>query len=53
MIYDMPASHDPVDQGDSIDGCPVFRISQFSVDDHGLPASIVDLHPLRAFGSTC
>jgi hypothetical protein len=33
MIYDVPASHEPVDQGDIIDGCPVLRISQFSVGD--------------------
>jgi len=33
MIYDLPARDDPVDQGDIIDGCPVLRISQFSVRD--------------------
>ncbi|MCU0880321.1 MAG: hypothetical protein MUF06_21330 [Pirellulaceae bacterium] len=33
MIYDLPALHDPVDQGDIIDGCPVLRISQFSISD--------------------
>ena len=33
MIYDLPARHDPVDQGDIIDGCPVLWISQFSIAD--------------------
>ncbi len=33
MIYDLPACQNSVDQGDIIDGCPVLRISQFSVPD--------------------
>ena len=29
MIYQMPAIHDPLDQGDIIDGCPVLQIAGF------------------------
>jgi len=33
MIYDLPAPDDPVDQGDIIDGCPVFHVAGFQIDD--------------------
>ena len=39
MIYDAPAPEEPIDQGDIVDGCPIFGIAGFESDalDAGIP----------------
>jgi hypothetical protein len=33
MVYDTPATDEPIDQGDIVDGCPIFGIANFESDD--------------------
>lgn len=49
MIYDSPLPDDPIDQGDLIDGCPVFHVADFDVDEFGETA----LDALEIQGASC
>jgi hypothetical protein len=53
MIYHLPNADDPLDQGDLIDGCPVFRLTAFRADEPQAADVELDIHRVIVLTQTC
>ena len=53
MIYDVPATTLPVDQGDIIDGCPILQIAQFDQQNPDSPQVACSTHRVVVLTQTC
>src|SRR5437773_846667 len=53
MISHLPNADDPLDQGDLIDGCPVFRLTAFRADEPQAADVELDIHRVIVLTQTC
>jgi hypothetical protein len=53
VIYQMPAIHDPLDQGDIIDGCPVLQIARFDTANPNSPQVTCSTQRVVVLTQTC
>jgi hypothetical protein len=53
MIYHFPASEEPLDQGDIIDGCPVVAVTDFQADQLETAKVQLDLHRVLVLTQAC
>ena len=53
MIYDNPPPHQPIDQGDLIDGCPLVFVRAFLPDASAPPTVDVVFRRVVVITQTC
>jgi hypothetical protein len=53
MIYDSLLPHDPIDQGDLVDACPVAVVTEFQPDAAETAKVQLDLHRVIVLTQTC
>ena len=53
MIYRLPVSDEPIDQGDIIDGCPILSLVQFDLDHLDVVATKHVLQRIIVLTQTC
>jgi hypothetical protein len=53
VIYQFPAAHAPLDQGDVIDGCPVLQIAKFDSRNPIAPQVTCSTHRVVVLTQTC
>ena len=53
MIYEVPATNLPLDQGDIIDGCPILQIIKFDQQSPDSPQVACSTHRILVLTQTC
>ena len=53
MIYQLPASEEPVDQGDVVDGCPILQVALFDPETPEAPKVACSLSRVVTLTQTC
>ncbi len=53
MIYRIPQSNEPIDQGDLLDDCPIPAVTDFSVDRPDQAKIVFDLQQVIVLTQTC
>lgn len=53
MIYSLPHTHAPIDQGDIVDGCPIVKIKRFDLRTPAAPEVTCTNQPVVVLTQTC